>query len=35
MPEAFENCNKAGGKVRTISGPNKQFKVPEGKYRRI
>jgi len=35
MPEAFESCDKAGGKIRTISGPSKQFNVPAGKYRRI
>lgn len=32
MPEGFEKCRKAGGRIRTISGPNKKFGLPEGKY---
>ena len=32
MPKAFENCVKKGGKVRTISGPNKAFGLSDGTY---
>ena len=32
MPEAFDACHRAGGRIRTISGPNKQFGVPAGYY---
>ena len=35
MPEAFDKCKKNGGRVRTVSGPNKHFKVPEGHYRHV
>lgn len=32
MPEAFDKCKKAGGRIRTVSGPNKQFGLAEGEY---
>lgn len=32
MPKSFDRCRKAGGKMRTISGPNKQFNIGKGKY---
>lgn len=32
MPLAFENCRRNGGKLRTVSGPNKQFGLKEGQY---
>jgi len=35
MPKGFENCRKRGGKIRTITGPNKRWGVPKGKYRHI
>ena len=35
MPESFDACVKAGGKVRRINGPNEKFKVPAGYYRNI
>ena len=35
MPADFEKCQKSGGRIRTVSGPNKQFQVPEGHYRHI
>lgn len=35
MPEAFEACREAGGKIRTISGPSKQYGLPADKYIRV
>jgi hypothetical protein len=32
MSAEFDKCVKNGGKVRTISGPDKQFGVKEGQY---
>jgi hypothetical protein len=32
MPAAFDKAVKGGGKVRTISGPNKQFGLKAGEY---
>ena len=31
-PAAFEKCVAQKGRVRTITGPSKQFGVPEGSY---
>jgi len=35
MPEDFERCVKNGGRVRTMSGPNKLFGLKRGEYRHI
>lgn len=35
MPRAFDQCRKSGGKIRTITGPNKQFDLEEGEYRHV
>jgi len=35
MPEEFDRCVKGGGRVRTVSGPNKQFGLGKGQYRHI
>jgi hypothetical protein len=35
MPEAFNKCVKSGGRVRTISGPNKMFGLEKGQYKYI
>jgi len=35
MPKSFDKCVRRGGKVRTITGKNAHFEVPEGHYRRI
>jgi len=32
MPKDFDNCVKRGGRVRRISGPNKQFGLEKGEY---
>lgn len=32
MPAAFNKAVKAGARVRTISGPNKQFGLKSGEY---
>lgn len=32
MPAGFDRCNKNGGKVRTVSGPNKRYGLREGEY---
>jgi hypothetical protein len=34
-PEAFEKCVKQGGRVRTISGPNKMFGLEKNQYKHI
>jgi hypothetical protein len=35
MPEAFEKCVRNKGRVRTISGPNKQFDLKKGQFVRV
>jgi len=35
MGKAFTKCVRRGGKIRTITGKNAHFEVPEGQYRRI
>lgn len=35
MPKAFESCIKAGGKVRTISGPDKKFDLKGNEYIKV
>ena len=30
MPKSFDKCVRRGGKVRTITGKNAHFEVPEG-----
>jgi hypothetical protein len=32
MPQPFIDCEKSGGKTRTISGPNKRFGLAAGSY---
>ena len=32
MPKAFNNCVKRGGRVRTVSGPNKKYGLKAGEY---
>lgn len=32
MPQAFENCVKAGGRVRRVSGPDKTHGLGKGEY---
>jgi len=32
MPADFEACVKRGGRVRTVSGPNKKFGLKAGEY---
>lgn len=32
MPKAFNDCRAAGGRIRTVSGPNKKFGLSEGQY---
>ena len=32
MPEAFEKCIRNKGRVRTISGPSRQFGLKKGQY---
>ena len=32
MPATFDRAVKAGGRVRTITGPNKQFGLGKGEY---
>lgn len=32
MPASFDKCVKNGGKVRTISGPNKEHGLKTGEY---
>lgn len=32
MPLAFENCRTNGGKIRTVSGPSKQWGLKAGQY---
>lgn len=35
MPEAFDNCVEGGGRVRTISGPNKRFGLGKDQFTRV
>lgn len=35
MPAAFDAAVKAGGRVRTIKGPNKQFGLSAGEYMHV
>lgn len=35
MPKGFDQCERNGGRIRTLSGPNKQFGLDKGQYRRI
>ena len=35
MPADFERCRNDGGKVRTVSGPNKIYHLSKGEYRHI
>jgi len=32
MPQEFDACVKAGGRVRTVTGPNKKFGLSDGEY---
>ena len=32
MPAEFDNCVKRGGRVRTVSGPNKEHGLADGEY---
>lgn len=35
MPKAFDDCVKGGGRVRTISGPNKKFGLGKNEYVKV
>ncbi len=35
MPAAFDKAVKEGGKVRTITGPNKRFGLKAGEYMHV
>lgn len=35
MPKAFEDCRKAGGRIRTISGPNKRLGLKDDEFMRV
>jgi len=35
MPAKFDKCVRNKGKVRTITGPDKQFGVGKGQYRHL
>lgn len=35
MPEAFEKCRRMGGKIRTMSGPNKMMGLEHNQYMHI
>ena len=32
MPKQFDNCQKKGGKIRRVSGPNKEHGLKTGEY---
>lgn len=32
MPEGFDKCRSGGGRIRTISGPNKKMGLRSGEY---
>ncbi len=35
MPKAFDNCQKAGGRIRTVKGPSKRWDLRSGQFRHI
>lgn len=35
MPEKFERCLKAGGKIRTVVGPASRWGLEKGEYMKI
>jgi len=35
MPIEFDKCRQSGGKLRTISGPNKAYGLASGEYMHI
>lgn len=35
MPAEFDACQKAGGKIRTVSGPDKQWGLGDNEYMHI
>jgi hypothetical protein len=35
MPAEFDACRKSGGKIRTISGPNKSYGLSANQYLHI
>lgn len=35
MPEGFERCRKAGGKIRTVVGPSRRWGLEKGEYMHI
>jgi hypothetical protein len=35
MPAAFNKCRHNGGKIRTISGPNKKLGLSERQYMHV
>lgn len=35
MPASFDRCVKAGGRVRTLSGPHKKMGLKEGEYVKV
>jgi len=35
MPAGFERCRNNGGKIRTVTGPNKQYGLETNQYRPI
>jgi hypothetical protein len=35
MPEAFLRCQREGGKIYRISGPNKRYNLKAGEWRNI
>lgn len=32
MPAEFDKCRSEGGRIRTVSGPNKKFGLKSGEY---
>ena len=32
MPKGFDDCRKNGGKIRTVTGPNKQMGLKANEY---
>lgn len=32
MPASFDSCRKAGGKTRTVKGPDKQLGLESGEF---
>lgn len=32
MPEGFERCRRNGGRIRTVSGPDKHWGLGSGEY---